>query len=902
MSRNAAPERLACLEINEFTAMVAWTSSMRAGGGILLDETEEFVLEPSRPAAAVASWLHGKAERRPARWAVTVRPKRRRLGVGRGLRTGPERWAEAVQALQGRSTEWPGSLSVGNLDGRASTNAAEAESLLMVSAPRDGMEALILPLLDGLPAPMHIAPASFCLIGALTRAARLPGVASRPDVMVWDTGEFESHLILVGADGAPACVRVPFGIEPVIEAVQSELGLRLRGAAAKLLFGEAFDFGDMAPRLAGLMAGKLQPFVKLLVERAGRRPAALLSAGLASRHRWLDAALAAQLGLEPYLVDAHAWGASVGLSLKDSQADGVTPCWLGLLDYATALSRQEGVFPEWQDGQPSGEGNAVVLSPTRIRLTSLSLPAVAPDTTPAEPVAETRPRPAPVVVEPESAAFAPTPGQASGARRTRPMVIVEERPAAVLAGQVLDLPVGRDGAGTEDKPTRTPWGEARAQKSVPPPAPPTSAREVGSGTEFQPGTPRFHPEAEAWDGPLSVPARRALLLTLLSVVLAIYVVHEYRLWPLPEPIEHLPSISTLIASTLPAEDLPPLPARPAPARVVVAAVPDAAEIPAVDAMPDAGPVAVLQRLETRPSGAAVLIGDLAAAESPVDLSGLAPGRYASVARLPGYGEYAFELVIEPDGTFRPTVVDLRSASGAVRIDGPAGATYTLYPASGVADDAVVSGPLPAVLENVPAGRHRLEVVRSGWATFQADIEVRAGEQVDVVAEFQSGAVVVETVPAGAEVRGLEQVFGTTPVTLEGVPTGRLALVVRRPGFLDETVEVDVEPGGRARVELALRPDDRPFDLAAVDERPEPLVLTRPTLSDDLHRRGGQVVLSFIVDREGRGREFSVVETTSAPIASAVLRVAPSWRFRPARVGGEAVNVRVELPISIPARP
>lgn len=72
----------------------------------------------------------------------------------------------------------------------------------------------------------------------------------------------------------------------------------------------------------------------------------------------------------------------------------------------------------------------------------------------------------------------------------------------------------------------------------------------------------------------------------------------------------------------------------------------------------------------------------------------------------------------------------------------------------------------------------------------------------------------------------------------------------------------------------------------------------PTIMRD-SRTNGRAVVELIVDANGRVRENSarVVETTHPSFGDAALRAAQRFRFRPAKMGGVAVPVRVTIPIN-----
>jgi protein TonB len=64
------------------------------------------------------------------------------------------------------------------------------------------------------------------------------------------------------------------------------------------------------------------------------------------------------------------------------------------------------------------------------------------------------------------------------------------------------------------------------------------------------------------------------------------------------------------------------------------------------------------------------------------------------------------------------------------------------------------------------------------------------------------------------------------------------------------------------------------------------------------RVGGRVVIELIVEANGRPREGSarVVDASHPAFGEAALRAVDRFRFRPARIGGTAVPVRVTIPI------
>ena len=106
------------------------------------------------------------------------------------------------------------------------------------------------------------------------------------------------------------------------------------------------------------------------------------------------------------------------------------------------------------------------------------------------------------------------------------------------------------------------------------------------------------------------------------------------------------------------------------------------------------------------------------------------------------------------------------------------------------------------------------------------------------------------------------------------------------------------------------PGPKVFDVAVVEVRP---VLDSRGLARTLERNypavlrdsrvGGRVVIELVVDEDGRAVPGSarVIEASHPAFGEATLRVADRFRFRPARINGNAVAVVVTIPIVWTAR-
>ena len=97
----------------------------------------------------------------------------------------------------------------------------------------------------------------------------------------------------------------------------------------------------------------------------------------------------------------------------------------------------------------------------------------------------------------------------------------------------------------------------------------------------------------------------------------------------------------------------------------------------------------------------------------------------------------------------------------------------------------------------------------------------------------------------------------------------------------------------------------PADFSIVDEQPVLLAGPVPTYPDLLRQAGiqGRVVLAAVVDTLGRiePRSFTVVSATHPGFVAPAQQALAASVFRPARMRGRAVRVRVHVPIDFRLR-
>jgi protein TonB len=153
-------------------------------------------------------------------------------------------------------------------------------------------------------------------------------------------------------------------------------------------------------------------------------------------------------------------------------------------------------------------------------------------------------------------------------------------------------------------------------------------------------------------------------------------------------------------------------------------------------------------------------------------------------------------------------------------------------------------------------------------------------------------------PAEPPVGIIDEPPGVQPVDPKDFGDGPTGDIIGPPPVTPTLPTGDITPA----------PTAEPYVPAAEDVEEQP-VLNRNGLSRTMERYypstlansrvTGRVVVELIVDEDGRVRANSarVVETTHPAFAEATLRAVERFRFRPAKMAGVPVPVRVTIPIN-----
>ena len=82
------------------------------------------------------------------------------------------------------------------------------------------------------------------------------------------------------------------------------------------------------------------------------------------------------------------------------------------------------------------------------------------------------------------------------------------------------------------------------------------------------------------------------------------------------------------------------------------------------------------------------------------------------------------------------------------------------------------------------------------------------------------------------------------------------------------------------------------------EPPVPVRTVPPVFPDEMRRNGtsGVVTVSILIDEKGNVQEPKVVKTSHEAFSQPAMDALAKWKFKPAKQGGAAIAMRVNIPI------
>ncbi|MDF3057208.1 MAG: hypothetical protein K0R17_1423 [Rariglobus sp.] len=137
-------------------------------------------------------------------------------------------------------------------------------------------------------------------------------------VLVLEIEAETTNSFIVTSSGVEASRPIQQGLAAMIPVVQKELGLKDEDSARKLFLSNTFDFTGMGSVLIKKLIKELQSSIGFYEVQTGQSIAQVACTVLPSKLSWLEAAIAADLGVSVLKADIPAWLQSRQITLADT--------------------------------------------------------------------------------------------------------------------------------------------------------------------------------------------------------------------------------------------------------------------------------------------------------------------------------------------------------------------------------------------------------------------------------------------------------------------------------------------------------------------------------------------------------------------------------------------------------
>jgi PEGA domain len=776
-------------------------------------------------------------------------------------------------------------------------------------------------------------------LGAIATALRLAGSGS---VVLWDLAVDRSQLFFITPRGVEAVAPCTAGLDDIFTGVQTAIGLKFRGAAARLFFNDTYDFNEAGPKIAANVGPALQ------AARAGL-PAASSAAtftctGVTGKQAWFvrEAALAA--GLQPWSPDMRLLAAQLKLQFSGGGTiePTLSPSSLGLLHLvASQANRANAWHPAW-----TRIGVVPLASATPAPFFAPPL-APAPAAAPAPaPVPAPAPKPAPAPVVPVVAkpvapapkpvlapAPAPAPKAAPVAPAPAPKPALAPAPAPKLAPAPAPAPVAKaqpqpaPAPVAKGKPAPTPTPAPVAAKPQPQPVAkpaPAAAPAPAKPVAATPGpAPVVYPAAAAD----KAPAKKSSMGLYIGIAAAVVVIAVGGfMWKSSKDDE-----AKLAAEKTKAAEVAAEKARTDAARERVemetkakaeaarlqkeaeaareAAVAQAREQGAAQARQQLTAELEAERIAkspgilivtTAPSGADISIDGGAVRKSPLSINDILPGAHKVRITLAGYDPVELPAEVKGTKTTDLGLIQLERAFGTLALTSqPDGVDFSIRPALNVAGAAPRTGRTPASLDDIPAGDYAVTFTRAGWKEQTQNVTIAKRATAKASVTFSGSAVQITSTPSGATVKRNGVVLGVTPLNLQDLAPQKVEYYFSLPDYDSLTLAGEVVEGQVLQLNAVMPRTDRLATPREIKTPPKAISQPGPLLSPDQRQVVTEVLIGVTIGRDGRLRDLKVEKATNKDIARLCMEALAKWKFQPALgMDDQPLNARVTIPFKI----
>ena len=908
--------------IKEYSLVVAVSRLQQSG--LLLESVREFPLSSTTEIEECLKSLAPDGRSDGLTASVSVR------GRGALLRLGTAPVSEWIREPECASLTpaFQASASVtGDVNGVEKKGQGATLQALLSGANLESAKAL---LKQWNVTPSRITVTPFATVGALVSWLQKAGGT----VAMLDLGETSSFWLVADRSGLTAIRPSVLTMEALAEILRLELGLRFKGAAAKLFFNEQYDFGEVLPRIGARIAEALKPELEVL---PGSSSALVFCEGLPERQAWFGGLLAESLGRKRLEVDAKALFAGAGLACGVG-VPALSEVWLGALQTVRSSVAPTSIrLAEWRSMAASSSAPDQEAKPA----------AAAPAPSSPAPVSKS---PAPAVVAPVRTVASV---QAPAARPAPQEVATKPSPMTVIAGKPY-VPGSKAAAAAVAEPVRAAAPSAVAIAEKPVPAPKPAAKVPALVIAPAPSLPKAEPEPARIPQPKSEPpkppkppeARGSSVLAYplpgskassgrapkeprqkppfwktgagMAIAAVAVVATAVILWLVTQMQSEKAAITAEKVRAQQETQAVMAKAKAAEAKAQAEAAArrqleseTSAKLASLDAARRAAEAKATREaaarlanarggltVATNPAGATVKVGSILSQASPARFDDLKIGTYPVVVSLPGYDEVRKEVKIQENATTDLGVIALHRQTGSVEIvSTPVGAHFELRRADSVKLGAQPrQGVTPASLSDLPTGTYSIAIDYRGVGRQTGTVAIESGGVARSSWEFALGGIEITSTPSDATVSQAGKVLGRTPLTLANLHAGTQTYDVSRAGYTTSQVNALIVKGDTRSLNVVLALSDRIYRLSELDHEPQVLRSDSLKLPSSLSTSTEyRAVIAMTVGRDGVPRDLEIVRSSDPEFGRICKAAAAGWRFKPGTVKGRPVSTRVAIP-------
>jgi hypothetical protein len=217
------------------------------------------------------------------------------------------------------------------------------------------------------------------------------------------------------------------------------------------------------------------------------------------------------------------------------------------------------------------------------------------------------------------------------------------------------------------------------------------------------------------------------------------------------------------------------------------------------------------RVVSHPAGATVTIDGTSRGTTPLTLSTLAQGKHLILIEKQNC-QPVRETIVSADADRIAREYQLKPILGLLLV-------HSDPPGADIEVDGAHRGVTPTLIADLPFGRYRAKLVKPGYIPREIEmvIDSRSPKKFDVQLTSDAATLALDSEPPGASVTLNGVARGTTPCTVERVPSGIATLELALPGFEPYGQTLKLAAGESETIKAVLK--SIPSDLSIVSIPP-----------------------------------------------------------------------------------